>query len=223
MYAQVEKPKENKSRAVANSVAQKKSNGNQGFGFVDNRPKISELSMLQKKMKSKIPIQRNGYDADIEDNDVDDSRPLTFNNLEQLLNGRLGNNWCYVGGYACNLWFQKYGLDGDPVGDIELTVASDQIESINREIRKIPDIWDDESPDINGLTLTIFSGNEDEGVREGTTVILSPEKLIGIYNRTLMGATMKEMMGTLTPEEKEKNIKRKGRVDKLQEVLRLRN
>ena len=37
MYAQVEKPKENNSRAVANSVAQKKSNVNQAFGFVDNR------------------------------------------------------------------------------------------------------------------------------------------------------------------------------------------
>ena len=37
MYSQVEKPKENKSRAVANSVTQKKSNVKQGFGFVDNR------------------------------------------------------------------------------------------------------------------------------------------------------------------------------------------
>ncbi|MBL4706919.1 MAG: hypothetical protein JKY48_00570 [Flavobacteriales bacterium] len=37
MYEQVEKPKENKSRAVANSVAQNKSNVKQGFGFVDNR------------------------------------------------------------------------------------------------------------------------------------------------------------------------------------------
>jgi hypothetical protein len=39
MYAQVEKPKEHKSRAVANSATQKKGNGKQGFGFVDNRPK----------------------------------------------------------------------------------------------------------------------------------------------------------------------------------------
>jgi len=39
MYEQVEKPKENISRAVANSVALKKSNGKQGFGFVDNRGK----------------------------------------------------------------------------------------------------------------------------------------------------------------------------------------
>ncbi|MCJ8289614.1 MAG: hypothetical protein HRT58_03630 [Crocinitomicaceae bacterium] len=39
MYAQVEKPKENKSRAVANSVGQNKSYAGQGFGFVDNRTK----------------------------------------------------------------------------------------------------------------------------------------------------------------------------------------
>lgn len=47
MYAQVEKPKENnfstkrqESRAVANYVAYKKSGVKQGFGFVDNRPKM---------------------------------------------------------------------------------------------------------------------------------------------------------------------------------------
>jgi hypothetical protein len=37
MYTQVDKSNDNKSRAVANSVAQQKSNGKQGFGFVDNR------------------------------------------------------------------------------------------------------------------------------------------------------------------------------------------
>jgi hypothetical protein len=50
MYAQVEKPKKSKSRAVANSVAQKKSNVKQGFGFVDNRPE----SIAQRKMQSII-------------------------------------------------------------------------------------------------------------------------------------------------------------------------
>lgn len=44
MYAQKEKPKENKSKAVANSVGQKKSNVKQGFGFVDNRSE----SLLQR-------------------------------------------------------------------------------------------------------------------------------------------------------------------------------
>ena len=39
MYAQVEKPKENKSRAVANSVVQKKSNVKQGFEFMNKSNK----------------------------------------------------------------------------------------------------------------------------------------------------------------------------------------
>jgi len=38
MYAQLEKPKGNKSRAVANPVGQKKGNRKQGVGIVDNRP-----------------------------------------------------------------------------------------------------------------------------------------------------------------------------------------
>ena len=45
MYEQVEKPKENKSRAVANLVSQKKSSGKQGVGFVDNRPKTTIQKM----------------------------------------------------------------------------------------------------------------------------------------------------------------------------------
>jgi hypothetical protein len=47
MYDQVEKSKENKSRAVANSVAQKKSKVKQGFGFVDNRPEAVAQRKLQ--------------------------------------------------------------------------------------------------------------------------------------------------------------------------------
>ncbi len=47
MYAQVEKSKENKSRTVANSVTQKKSSGQQGFGFVDNRTDTAIQRRLQ--------------------------------------------------------------------------------------------------------------------------------------------------------------------------------
>jgi hypothetical protein len=50
MYAQVEKAKENKSRSLTNSVAQKKSYVKQGFGFVDNRP----LAQLQNGLRNKI-------------------------------------------------------------------------------------------------------------------------------------------------------------------------
>lgn len=46
MYEQVEKSKENKSKAVSNSVTQKKSKGKQGFGFVDNRPN----GIMQRKL-----------------------------------------------------------------------------------------------------------------------------------------------------------------------------
>jgi hypothetical protein len=47
MYEQLEKKKENKSRAVANSVARKKSNVNQSFGFVDNRPEAIAQRKIQ--------------------------------------------------------------------------------------------------------------------------------------------------------------------------------
>lgn len=45
MYAQKEKPVENKASAVANSIAQKQSNVKQGVGFVDNRSE----SIMQRK------------------------------------------------------------------------------------------------------------------------------------------------------------------------------
>ena len=73
MYAQVEKPKENKSRPVANSVAQKKGKGKHGFGFVDNRPEvvaqrklqvIADNNLLQRKrldgFDKQHPIQKAG-------------------------------------------------------------------------------------------------------------------------------------------------------------------
>lgn len=46
MYAKVEKPKENKSRAVANSVAQR-NNDKQAFQFVDNRLEATAQRRLQ--------------------------------------------------------------------------------------------------------------------------------------------------------------------------------
>ena len=49
MYKQVYKSKDNKSRAVANSVGQKKSRRKQGFGFVDNRPELIPQRRLQRK------------------------------------------------------------------------------------------------------------------------------------------------------------------------------
>ncbi|GAA3625715.1 hypothetical protein [Flavivirga jejuensis] len=47
MYERVEKFKENKSGAVANSVAQKKNNKNQGVKFLDNCPEAKQANQLQ--------------------------------------------------------------------------------------------------------------------------------------------------------------------------------
>ena len=46
MYAKVKNPKEIKSRAVANDVAQKKYGARQSFGFVDNRPEAEAQRRL---------------------------------------------------------------------------------------------------------------------------------------------------------------------------------
>lgn len=69
MYEQVEKPKENKSRAIANYVAQKKSGGKQGIGFVDTRPEAIAQRKLQdmvnncpqEKQTSKFQKMANDY------------------------------------------------------------------------------------------------------------------------------------------------------------------
>ncbi len=60
MYAQVEKTKENKSRAVANSVVQKKNNNREGGNtFVDNRiESIQHQNLLQMISKHNSIIQR---------------------------------------------------------------------------------------------------------------------------------------------------------------------
>jgi hypothetical protein len=64
MYTPVNKSKENsfptnmqESRAVANSVAQKKNNGKQSFGFIDNRPKATAQMKLTKMINSRVLIQ----------------------------------------------------------------------------------------------------------------------------------------------------------------------
>lgn len=71
MYAQVEKSKEDKSRAVANSVAQKKGNEKQGFGFVDNRYNTKTNNSLQMLMRNKT-IQRDVVDEEGDVVDFDD-------------------------------------------------------------------------------------------------------------------------------------------------------
>ena len=63
MYEQIEKPKENKSRAAANSVAQKNSNGKQAFGFVDNRNVgVAQRIVIQRVAVTAPQFQRALYE-----------------------------------------------------------------------------------------------------------------------------------------------------------------
>ncbi|PCI96280.1 MAG: hypothetical protein COB15_10950 [Flavobacteriales bacterium] len=58
MYEQVEKPKENKSEAIANSVTQNKSNKKQGFGFVDNRLELFAQRKLQEMASKSVQVSQ---------------------------------------------------------------------------------------------------------------------------------------------------------------------
>jgi hypothetical protein len=54
MYAQVEKSKENKSGAVANSVVQKKNSNDSIFQFADNRPESKFQKNLQVMFQNSV-------------------------------------------------------------------------------------------------------------------------------------------------------------------------
>lgn len=73
MYEQLTNPKENKSRAIANSVAQKKSNVKQSFGFTDNRPEAFAQRKLQDlannhSAQQQNPIQKKENNTGLPDN-----------------------------------------------------------------------------------------------------------------------------------------------------------
>lgn len=68
MYAQVEKPKENKSSAVANTIAQNKSNVKQVLGFVDNRSEaVAQRKLQQKQGSAKPTIQMDKVSGKVQD------------------------------------------------------------------------------------------------------------------------------------------------------------
>ncbi len=119
MYEQVEKPKENKSRAVANSVSQKKSSDKQSFGFVDNRSEAvaqrkqfantNAHEVVQRKLNdlihsdSKIIQRYKKYGADeaYPEGSVKASKTEIFNWLNGAASWSNGaTNWCLVGGSA---------------------------------------------------------------------------------------------------------------------------
>lgn len=78
MYTQTEKAKENKSRAVANEVGQKKSSEGQGVAFVDNRVEVVTQRRLKKMLNQKrFTLQRRtNYAQQMAVKQAWDARPL---------------------------------------------------------------------------------------------------------------------------------------------------
>ena len=64
MQAQLEKPKENKSRSMINSIVRKKSIGKQGYGVVDNRIEALAQRKLDEIGNNRPIIQKHGIGID---------------------------------------------------------------------------------------------------------------------------------------------------------------
>lgn len=105
MYAQVEKTKENKSRVVANSVTQKKSNGKQGFGFVDNRYEATTQRQLQNAGKIITQVRHN-FSSNVIQKKIDH----LFNKIPKTLKDDVG---------------MKVGIRTKPIYDILNPIRED--------------------------------------------------------------------------------------------------
>ena len=98
MHAQIEKPKENNSRAVAHSVGQKKGNTKQVLGFVDNRPEAKSQRTLQLKIHGDInahqPVNHPTVHRLIQ-REVNQSQATQFllQRVAQLMDAGSGGQW----------------------------------------------------------------------------------------------------------------------------------
>ncbi len=81
MYAQIEKPKENKTKAVANSVAQKKNNGGQGLKFIDNRPEAITQRKLQKMDNNRPQVKQTVMLQAMPDTPLPQQQPIQMYKL----------------------------------------------------------------------------------------------------------------------------------------------
>lgn len=158
------------------------------------------------------PIQRMG-----------NTTPLSRSDFEAYLNKTAGpNGWCYVGGFACNVWFEKYGMSLEECSDIDLAVRADVRDQVNDELREMTGCAAEESPVVDGLKVTIFSGDEEHGMVVGTASAMKPETIIARYQPALLKAEIAKFgKAELSEEEMQKQDKRKRRVEQLKEVVKL--
>lgn len=119
MYKQVEKPKENKSRAVDNSVAQKKSYVRQGFGFVDNHP----VAIAQRKLQDLANISPKDRQT-VQLKSIEDNRSVQGHPPEIL--GRVIQKKENKTGLPDNLKSGIENLSGNSMDDVKVHYNSDK-------------------------------------------------------------------------------------------------
>ena len=85
MYEQIEKSKEKKSIAVANSVTQKKNDGTQGFGLVDNR-----LETVAQRKNKEMANKNHLSDSDFQESDLAPIQRLAYNTTSAAVNAVTG-------------------------------------------------------------------------------------------------------------------------------------
>jgi hypothetical protein len=143
MYEQVDKSKENKSKAVAHSVAQKKSVMKQGFGFIDNRHEAVTYS----KMRSQIQPESRGIVQKVDYSNSETE--LTFD--VQLQNGlitamcndknRGSLKYSSEEGHVNLLQIESHPEKGSGLGSLLIYLLASNVSS---EVIKIPSATPDE-------------------------------------------------------------------------------
>ncbi|MBL0701866.1 MAG: hypothetical protein JJV91_00085 [Desulfosarcina sp.] len=82
MYEQAEKTKENRGRAVANSVTQKNKGAQQGVGVVDNRPEAIVQRKLQEMANNSSEAKQTAQFQAMCDNDFVGNRPEAVQQMQ---------------------------------------------------------------------------------------------------------------------------------------------
>jgi hypothetical protein len=169
MYEQVEKPKESKSSAVANSVAQKKNAEKQGFGFVDNRAEHVNQRKLQKVINNYSPQEIQSKKKNKSGLCMPQNLPVEpCESIVQRLEMELNESFPSVNepqsGMSVlsdtgksSIKMKQDGLDEDePKEELELYVGQDYLS------KEVSEVYKNDSGSIKGEKVKIWTKITDE-------------------------------------------------------------
>ena len=170
---QVDKQKENKSRAVANSVVRNNSNGKQGFGFVDNQPE----AIAQRKLNNILSGNNGVIQCQSKDQEWDNAgehKSQGQTNPYKLVN-TLNNKYAgVIVDNSTKIYHNGHGM-GKTFG------GSDDKDNINAWIGPHEDRWTDKENDIREGGAELVEPRSDEQGTVTTDIAFQA----GVYTRIL--------------------------------------